>query len=379
MDYEVARARPEDKERLLDFAARSYPEGAAQRDPKRWDYVYGSGRYQLWFAHDSTGGVLGQIATIRADCVVGGATDVEMVWLCNIMVDPDARGHGIATALVRAIEDEHRYCGIIGANDASVGLSLSLGWTQLPEIPRYVRIVRPAHYLSRAFRMPSIRQSPRDVAIAAHYRRPRRHPRSASSGAPIEIRRIDQFGDELLELHERIRPHFGFIGDRSADALNDRFLRHPVIQTTSLEAFTDGEIAGYIVIAAVSRDGERVGFILDWLLDPSTPAAGRQILEHSHSLFEANKIHRVEACFGPLQLRRLLDESGFGRWSGGIQGTINSSVSRLMGDTIGSPILSRADSNLHEEGLLSGFAEAAEYHFIELDRARQVDERDAVD
>src|SRR6056297_3237579 len=108
MDYEIALAGPGDKAKMLEFAARNYPPGAAQRDPDRWDYVYGSGRYKLWYAQDPDGTPLGQIATVAADCAVGGQP-IELQWLCNIMVSPNARGRGVASALVRAIESENTY------------------------------------------------------------------------------------------------------------------------------------------------------------------------------------------------------------------------------------------------------------------------------
>ena len=359
MDYEIAVASAADKQKLLEFAARNYPPGAAQRDPARWDYVHDTGRYRLWYARDESGAPLGQIATIAADCIAGG-TPIEVQWICNIMVSQQARGRGIASALVRAIATEHSHCGVLGANDASIGLTASLGWRPQPDIPRYVRIVRPGYYLSRAVR----RLSPRDAAIATRARHAR-PTQAAVSGA--EIRAVDAFGDASAALAESLGGRFSLIGDRAPGELNARFLQHPVIEATALTATHGGEAAGFIVIAAVDRDGERVGFLLDWLFAPDDADAGRGLLRRACDTLVAAGVHRIEAWFEPPQMRALLEDAGLRRWPGGIQWAVDPAVAELMARPGGGCLLSRADANLHEECLLAGFAEASEYRFVTLE------------
>ncbi len=364
MDYEIRVAGIEDKDTLLHFAERNYPEGATQRDPDRWDYVYGTGQYELWFAHDSSGAVLGHIATVEAGCAAGQRA-VDLVWLCNIMVRPEARGQRVATNLVRAIEERHSNVGIAGANDASVGLSLSLGYHRPPDVPRYVRILNPSYYVSRAVGKFSLRESARDLAIAARFARPRRMP-EAKGQHDFEIDPVHRFGEEVGTLMDRVQSHFSFMGDRSADELNSRFLQHPTIRATVLLASKSEDNLGYIVLAAVSRDKERVGFLLDWLFEPAAPEVGRRLLVQACNILKAAGAHRIEAWFQPRWMQELLVEAGFRQWPGGVQWTVSPAVGALIGDDQGSFHLSRADSNLHEECLLSGYAEAANYHIVDL-------------
>lgn len=364
MEYTIAVAGSEDKQRLLEFAERNYPPGSAQRDPNRWDYVYGCGRYRLYYAQDTSGVVLGQIATIGANCCIAGKA-IRLEWLCNIMVAPEARGRGIASAIIRAIEAEHPYCAVTGANNASIGLTTSLGWQQQPDLPRYVRIVRPAYYLSRALRRFSPRETARDIAIASRCRRSRPAVQCTLSEGNYDIRRLESFDERVEVLYQRLRPQFSFMGDRTADALNFRFLQHPVIQTCAFQSLRDREALGYIVIAAAHRDGERVGLILDWLFDESRPNEGSQLLSIALQKLKSAGVHRVETWVASAKMHRLLEDAAFRRWPGGIQWATNPKVSALISSSEGSFLLSRADSNLHEEAMLSGFAEASDYHVLE--------------
>jgi hypothetical protein len=202
------------------------------------------------------------------------------------------------------------------------------------------------------------------MSIATRYRPPLGGRQQA--GAEVVVRPVSRFDDAVKQLHERIRHRYDFIGDRTPDELNYRILAHPVIRAAALEAVKGADLMGLIAFAGICRDGERIGLILDWLFDPTDAEVGRALLRRAGATLQAAGAHRIEAWFQPPAMRELLTQDGFRRWPGAIRGTANAALSARLGDPARSIVVTPADSNLHEEFLLVGFAEAREYGFLEL-------------
>jgi GNAT superfamily N-acetyltransferase len=107
-----------------------------------------SANRRIWLADDSNGTPIGYVMGVRFDrppnALVAGATVVE---LDQVVVDPTARGQGIATALCGAVL---QWASALGAdrvelstwafNDSAQSLFASLGFT-----PDYLRLSRPTN------------------------------------------------------------------------------------------------------------------------------------------------------------------------------------------------------------------------------------------
>lgn len=77
---------------------------------------------------DEAGQPLGA-AALKSDST--GSDVAEGPWLAALLVGPEHRGRGVATALVQAIEEEARRLGfaaVYTSTDAAAGIMVRLGW-----------------------------------------------------------------------------------------------------------------------------------------------------------------------------------------------------------------------------------------------------------
>jgi len=120
--------------------------------------------------------------------------------------------------------------------------------------------------------------------------------RAAAGGVAVE--EVTRFPEAMAELFERARAPFASIAVRDAAFLNWRFADRPGHRYRMALARTPaGRLAGYSVAALGDFDLQRSGLLVDWLVDPAYPEAGRALRAWLAEWARGAGIERIRALF----------------------------------------------------------------------------------
>ncbi len=351
---------------LSEFFAKHFPSGTPQRDPLRRHYLFHEGPCDAWIARTAAGTVVAHVAALPVAIDVAG-NEYKSAWIFNIIVARESRHQGIASGMVQQIQSHYGTAAVLGANANSRGLLRALGWVQPPDVPRYVLIADPNYYLRRAFIQRRPKEVLRDLAIAAQ--RVGQKARSRPSTQDLTIERLERFDNSIDTLYSRLAPSFRLIARRNCDLLNWRFVDRPKFKMCLLQAHRGSKLEGYIVFGAMSRDGERIGAVADWLYDLRKLEVGEALIEGCIDILSSADVHRIEAWVFPDPMRRILRSHGFRKWPKGrlwlIDGLLSSALNNAK-DARFEWHLTLGDANLDEEVFLVGFAEAEDYAILDV-------------
>lgn len=361
---------------LRRFFVAHYPPDAPQRDPKRWDYLFRYGPCEAWVAESPAQAVVGHMSALPVVLDVAG-NERRSAWIFNIMVNPAWRHQGIASRMARSIQDYYGSAAVLGANESSRGLLVASNWAQLPDVPRHVMITNPKYYARRALTQRRPKATVRDLLIAAQGALIQPRTRAVSPGLRTE--RIARFDSAVNTLYSRLAPTFRLIARRNADLLNWRFVDRSKFKLCLLQAYPKRELGGYIVFGAMSRNGERIGVIVDWLYDLQEPQIGRVLLRECIAMLSRIDVHRIEAWIFPSPMRRVLESHGFRKWPKGRLWLVDGSLAAALENTRNTLFewhLTLGDSNLDEEVFLGGFAETEDFAILDVGSGSQESEAD---
>jgi len=266
MSVKICSIQPDDLSKLSQFLITGFnaKPGAefAKLDVLAWKYLdpVGEADYSRCFVAVDAGQIVACIGLSKTRLVVNPpprliAASHGFDWL--------SANRDIATGLMvsqRADQCADIQLGI-GGTAKAVKIRERSGFTIAPSVPEYCRIIRPRYFF----------QSPGPVAtwkglakIAREYGRWLQHPRQ-KPGAPIELRRVESFGDEVTQIVNACQmPEVHTL--RTPELLN-HFLRYPRKNITGWHILQNGRVRGFALLSVVHDENFRTGKIADCFLD----------------------------------------------------------------------------------------------------------------
>ena len=185
----------------------------------------------------------------------------------DVMTHPEWRKRGLFSDLDRAAMAETARRGwplVFGLpNRRSAHIFLKLGWEQVGAVRPYTFVLR-ADAASREVRKREGRAAALLTGVGARKGR-RARAVLGEAQSEFDVRALERFPPEVVELSRQIEPCFGVMVRRDADYLNWRFVDAPSGLHRRVGLFdADGSLAAYAVVQ-VPRPGSAGGFLVDLL------------------------------------------------------------------------------------------------------------------
>jgi hypothetical protein len=205
---------------------------------------------RLIIAQEPSGAVLGFNGSLPVRVQIGGES-MAAHWSCDFIVASNARGHGVGKSMKKALVQQ---CPIImasGISSTADHVHHRLGWTRATTIPRYSKIVRMQR-LRDLIRI-ALQASARLTHIWANGTRART--------VTCEIVDAQQVPPEALSLWERVGHEYPYAVVRSAEYLDWRYRKHPLMHYRAIIAREDGVVRALAFFWTTPRRAALVDFI----------------------------------------------------------------------------------------------------------------------
>lgn len=133
--------------------------------------------------------------------------------LANLLITPTLRGFGFGVYLLKEIAKDFPVCYVNGYSaDIQPIYERMIGWTEMGNLHRYVAVLN-------------------DKKIAALSKSRKIFPSlSRQARTSLTLQRISQFGRQIEEFWDTIRPRYGITVVRSSTYLNWRYAHHPILK-----------------------------------------------------------------------------------------------------------------------------------------------------
>lgn len=223
----------------------------------------------------------------------------------DVMTHPDWRKRGIFSGLDRACMAETKRLGWPLAfglpNRRSAHIFLELGWERIGTIRPWTHVLR-ADAAARAARIGDGRLKTLFVPLDAAIGRRARSRLRRAAGARFELRRLDAFPREVVELSRVVEERHSLMVRRDAAYLDWRFLRNVSGLHEAFGLFEGERFAGYVVVQR-PREESATGYLVD-ALAPDAAALD--------AAFEAG-LERLAACGASVAQATAIDGTSWQR------------------------------------------------------------------
>ena len=185
-----------------------------------------------------------------------GVSTLHMIdWLSS------EEGRGAGGLLMRRAHQSSETQYGFGGSAAGRGVIDRGGYDLVAEVPVYHRVLRPSYRLRDPSHGLPGRVSRALKDIVRSFTKPPKIARST-----VEIRRVDQFGDEIIPITRKYEKH-AILTTREPALLN-YFLNYPRGGLTGRHVIVDGQLRGFAVLSIVpGRGGIKIGKIADCVVD----------------------------------------------------------------------------------------------------------------
>lgn len=285
MDYECRFLARDDWAAVWEFFRRVWPEGAIQRDPRRFEWLYAknpnlpadrSGMIGC-YSRNSAAVLVGFRGTIPVKVKVNGRTYLGS-WGIDLMVDPQFRRQGIGERLQRFWFDQYPFCLSAGQSPANRSLYSKLEAREIGQTRVYVKALSPTPLQQRfgVFLGRIGWWTLRTYTIL-------RHGLAAVDTKAIHCTVGDRFTGDLDGFWQKIAQDLGNGTVLDSAYLRWRFEEHPYFRWQIIEAYDDH--GGYRGFAVVRIDAERrEGVVVGMLTHASDSPVRSALLRTAEAL-----------------------------------------------------------------------------------------------
>lgn len=243
-DIRIERMRMTDRESVLSFLARAYPDNPRHSDPKFWAWHFLeppaaiTGAPAVWIAR-SGDRIAGQMAGLPVDLHIEGEKRTAL-WALDFMVDPGFRRRGIGKKLALAMEADYPF--LLGVNtdeQHAPALLQSLGWAKVSRIPRFYRLLYPGNALREVSKIGPLRMGVNALSAPLRLRR-----RSAEH----EVRVVDRFDSSFEAFWHTAGSRWPCVVGRDRAYLDWQFRRQPGKRFDAIARYDGSRLLGYAVL-----------------------------------------------------------------------------------------------------------------------------------
>jgi len=292
MPLEIVRRRPEHDQELFALYAEVFGDGNLERSRRRYDWQYFENPNTsedgpvIWMAREGDT-LLGQMATMPFPMWWGGK-EVSASAGNDYFVRKSAQGRGIGIALSNRWADEVDVALALGLTPSSYPLFKKI-FTDVGPVPALVKILDPGAVARKKWGpLLGTMASPfLHLGLSLFSRAPQ-------ASLDVEVRLVDNFGDEYDELWVRARSSFATCVRRDARYLRWKYLACPFRQYRVLEARQAGTLSGYAVIREEGEEPFRRGVIADLFCDTKDTATQDALLAAATAEFSQRRLVRIE-------------------------------------------------------------------------------------
>lgn len=129
----------------------------------------------------------------------------------------------------------------------------------------------------------------------------------------LQIREVDEFGEEINRLWEEVKDDYQIIPKRTDAYLNWRFVAHPTNRYPRFLLECEGEVKGYLVLRVLNREGERIGRIVDLLASRREEKFYRALISFAVEYFRERQADTIQVLETTCpELKKALRKNGFG-------------------------------------------------------------------
>lgn len=241
--------------KLLAFNESEYRPGHIMTNKTYYDWQFdnftnqGEDFYSSLGLFGKNAELLGIFGMFQAPYHVSGRTIMGNC-LANLIVKKDSRSLGYGYLLLEKASSFYGLNIDHTINQAAWPMFMKAGW-QGENLKRYLYIIKPENNL---YKLPA-------------------SLRKTVTGDGWHFGPVSEFGQEINEFWKRIRHRYPITIERSADYLNWRYARNPLVKYSMFLAKKDGEIRALIILRMENVEGEsgmigvRVGRIIDFVSD----------------------------------------------------------------------------------------------------------------
>jgi hypothetical protein len=323
---EAARYRDAHREEVLAFMYRAFTRERFEKFCRKWSInpdegVGDAGPYILLTKNGDE--VVGMQGSIPLRYMVGG----KERWITtggDLAIHPGYRNRGFALPLTNRLLNEHAM--MVSWFNESIH-RIRTGWrkavsrarrpsavTRLPEarLRPLTKPVDPGYAVRALIGNGMLGGATATIAAAAQpFVRLLTRPLTSVEVSVIEI---DTPDDDLEQLWNRVRDSHAIIGVRDRRFLNWRFVQRPDSSYRFLVAMRGSMAIGYLVFRLAEIDGERHGYLVDFLVQAPAREAFRLLLSRAEErLIDAGA--KVIVCgVASAPYRRALMRSGYLPW-----------------------------------------------------------------
>jgi GNAT superfamily N-acetyltransferase len=349
-DLQVVRYRRSDRERVFAFLREAFPPAHGERLIRQWEWKYEAnpfhpdGEPYLLLLQDGV-----RLAGIYGRLFFRGTIDGQPCWVhhgCDLALHPAYRGRGLMARLTvyDEIESEIHFSW---QNEASYHAAQRDQTAGVPFKP-LIRLLDVA-YVSRV--VPGNRWPGRAMAslIGSVARRWTHSPRWRAD-SDLAVSRADSFDERFDRLWQRSCGDYPVMIARDRRYLSWRFTQRPDASYTVVAATRADEVVGYAVTRHLDREGERWGYLVDFLVRDRDPSVFGALVEESIRGLRRERAVAVGCRFAVEPYRRMLYRQGFVPLAWGPKGYIRVRA-RLAGPTprdldVGDWFLTMGDGDL---------------------------------
>ena len=240
---------------------------------------------------------------------------------CDLAVHPDYRGRGLSMKLLLRIALEHGLTmSWSNLNSRRVGMGWpgkvsrqrSLSPTSRWGYVRVVPLVKPIDWAYLAHRATGIRLlGNAAAAVAAGARRLRSTLGKTPALPGVEVFQAESFDSRIDDLWHRASREHPVIGVRDQSYLNWRFGARPDASYIRLIATRGSNIIGYLVFRIAEQEGERWGYIVDFLVEANDTSVFELMLLDAEQRMTREGVKGVVCVIAMPPLRGELRRQGF--------------------------------------------------------------------
>lgn len=240
----IEQLKLSDKDKIIPFLRKAYPDSPRMSDPKFWDWHYteaphaDEGKPPVWIARSGEK-IVGQVGTIPVMVNIAGAPR-RAIWILDMIVMPEFRRRGLVKRMLKDAETNFTSFGLVlnSAEQHSTPLMKSIGYEHLLNLPRFHKPLYPANDIREIAKFDLLRKAVN--AAFAPFR-----PRFKQNERVRAVEKIDESFDALWAEAET---QWSCAVRRTAKYLKWQFEQQPGKKFDILGYYKGEKLLGYAVL-----------------------------------------------------------------------------------------------------------------------------------
>jgi len=311
--WKTVKYRPENLPETLEMTREYYGDSWIS-DPGflKWQYETNpAGPATIQLARDvETNQLAGQYVVIPMRFKASAETIVGTLSL-NTLTRQIYSGQGIFTGLAKAVYEDSakqgsKFCYGFPNPNSYPGFTKKLGFTDLGNVPLLLRPLNTKALVRKRFG--SLLAS---FALPFHFY----YKVKDRSDDRYEVYPLTAFNvSDVNALWAKVQNKYPIMGIRDADYLRWRYFDIPLrdYQVFGVRQKNNSELLGYIVGRCTEVDAMSTGMIVDFLVDPTLPVAGKYLVNRLLRFFVSNNMELAGSLMLPhTEESRILKAQGF--------------------------------------------------------------------